>query len=100
MRVHTGKAVLVGATALALAITGCSSSKSGGGGGGGSKSGGQLIFGEATAYPENLMPLISAGNATSTANLEIRTLAAAYKVTPQLQYQADPDQIRPAASSA
>ncbi|MGH8962788.1 MAG: ABC transporter family substrate-binding protein [Jatrophihabitantaceae bacterium] len=101
MRVHKGKAVLVCATALALAITGCSSSKSKTGGNNNNthKSGGKLIFGEATAYPENLMPLISAGNATSTANLEIRVLDAAFRVTPQLQYQADPDQITSATSS-
>jgi peptide/nickel transport system substrate-binding protein len=101
VRVHTGKAVLVGATALALAITGCSSSKSKGGGGGSSSSAGsgKLVYGESTVYTNNLMPLISAGNSTSTANLEIRTLAAAFRVTPQLQFQADPDQITAATSS-
>jgi peptide/nickel transport system substrate-binding protein len=35
VRVHTGKALVAGVAALALALTGCSSSKSGGGGGGG-----------------------------------------------------------------
>ena len=97
MRVHTGKAVLVGVTAAALAIAGCSSTKSTSGGGG--KSGGTMIWGEATAFPENLMPLISAGNATSVANMEVRVLDGAYKTTPQTSFEADTDQIDSATST-
>ena len=97
MRVHTGKAVLVGITAAALAITGCSSTKSTSGGGG--HTGGTLIWGEATAFPENLMPLISAGNATSVANMEVRVLDGAYKTTPQTSFVADNDQIDSATST-
>jgi peptide/nickel transport system substrate-binding protein len=99
VRVHKGKAVLVVLTAAALAVTGCSSSKSKGSGGGSSGGSGKLVFGEATDFPENLMPLISAGNATSTANLEVRMLDGAYRTTPQITFQADPDQITSGTSS-
>ena len=64
MRVHKGKALIAGAAALALALSACTSSGSGGGGGGtGSGTGGssshptgQLIYGEGSDFPENLLP--------------------------------------------
>jgi len=99
VRVHKGKAVLVGVTALALAITGCSSSKSKtttNNGGGGS---GTLIYGEATAYPENLMPLIAAGNSVAGGNLEVNLIRGPFSSTPSIQYQPDTDQATSATSS-
>lgn len=102
MKVHKSKAIIAGTAAIALALTACGSS---GGNSGSSKSGGsaagkgQLIWGEGTDYAENLMPLISAGNATSTANLEVRMLDGAFRATPQLTFQADSDQITGATSS-
>lgn len=98
MRVHKGKALLAGVAALAVALTACSSS-GGKNGKGGSSGHGTLRFGEATDFPENLMPLISAGNATSTANLEIRMLSGAFIAEPNLTYQQDPDQITSATST-
>jgi peptide/nickel transport system substrate-binding protein len=101
VRVKKTTAVIVGATVLALGLAACSSSKpkSGASAGGGSKPTGQLIFGESTDFPENLMPLISAGNATSTANIEGRILDGAFRTTPQIAYVPDPDQITGATSS-
>jgi peptide/nickel transport system substrate-binding protein len=102
VKVHKSKAVIAGIAAVALALTACGSSggnKSGSTTGGSSPAGkGQLIWGEGTDFPENLMPLISAGNATSTANLEIRMLNGAFRPTPQLSYKLDPDQITSATS--
>lgn len=73
----------------AMMLTAC-------GGGSGSnnnqaKSGGQAIYGETTDWPENLFPLISAGNATSTANIEAELLPQAFFVEPDftLQYNKD-----------
>ncbi|MGI8762237.1 MAG: ABC transporter substrate-binding protein [Jatrophihabitantaceae bacterium] len=112
MRVHKGTALIAGAAAFALALTGCSSSSkpSGGGGtgsGGGSANSGSyhgagsgtMIWGESTDFPENLLPLISAGNATSTANLEVRVLDGAYRTTPKITYEQDNDQITSGTSS-
>ncbi|MEO8888121.1 MAG: ABC transporter family substrate-binding protein [Jatrophihabitantaceae bacterium] len=93
MRVHRGKAVLVGATALAIAITGCSSSKTSTTSNGNSSGKGTLIYGESTDFPENLNPLISAGNSTATANLEVRLFNGPFRITPAIAYEADPDQV-------
>jgi peptide/nickel transport system substrate-binding protein len=95
VRVHKGKAALACATVAAIAISGCSSSGGGGkgGNGGNGKSGGTLIYGESTDFPENLMPLIAAGNSTATANLEVRMLNGPFQITPQFTFQADPDQV-------
>jgi len=102
VRVHKGTALIVGATVLALGLAACSSSKSKGGGsssGSGSKPSGTLVFGESTDFPENFLPLISAGNATSTANIEGRILDGAFRSAPDISYQADPDQITGSSSS-
>ena len=97
MRVHKGAAALICATVAAVVVAGCGSSsgggKSSGKNGSGGGNGGTLIYGESTDYPENLMPLISAGNSTAVANLEVRLLNGPFRVTPQFSYQADPDQV-------
>jgi peptide/nickel transport system substrate-binding protein len=74
-------------TAGAIVLTACGGS----GGGNQAKSGGQAIYGETTDWPENLFPLISAGNATSTANIEAQLLPQAFYVQPDftLQYNKD-----------
>jgi peptide/nickel transport system substrate-binding protein len=92
VRVHKGKAALICATAAAIVVSGCSSSGGGGKGGNGGN-GGKLIYGESTDFPENLMPLIAAGNSTATANLEVRLLNGPFRITPQIAYEADPDQV-------
>lgn len=115
MRTHfarKGTAMAAGVAAVALAVAGCSGSSSGGtsgnggggnGGGGGSSStssgggptggSGTLIWGESTEFPSNLMPLIAAGNATSTANLEVRLLNGPFQVAPNIRFQPDPTQV-------
>jgi peptide/nickel transport system substrate-binding protein len=65
--------------------------------GGGSDSGasdasggsGRVVYGESTDWPENLMPLISAGNATSVANIEAQLLPQAYLVQPDYSVKYD-----------
>ena len=102
MRVHKGTAVIVGAAVLALGLAACSSSKSSGSSGSSgstSKPTGTLIYGEGTTATENLMPLISAGNVTSAANIEARTLDGAFRSAPDISFQADPDQITSATSA-
>jgi peptide/nickel transport system substrate-binding protein len=74
---------IAGAMVLAACSGGGSSSGGGGGGGGGAASG-RVVYGEPTDWPENLMPLISAGNATSTADIEVGIFPEAYLIQPDL----------------
>jgi peptide/nickel transport system substrate-binding protein len=99
--------LIAGAAAFATVLSGCSSSKSGGGSGGTGSNGsggyhgagsGTMIWGESTAFPENLQPLIAAGNSTFGGNLEVRVLDGPYRSTPKLTYEMDPDQITGATS--
>lgn len=96
MKAHKSTAVIAGIAVAAIALAACGSSGGGnkGGGGSGSSSGsGTLTFGESTDYPENLLPLIAAGNATSVANLEARTLDGAFRISPDIKYIPDTDQL-------
>src|SRR4051812_49976694 len=76
-----------------MALSACgggSSDNSGQGSSGGS--GGRVVYGESTDWPENLMPLISAGNALSVANIEAQLLPQAYLVQPDFSLKYD-DQL-------
>jgi peptide/nickel transport system substrate-binding protein len=109
VRVHKSQALIAGAAALALALGACTSSGGGGGGGGtgtesgggggGSKPTGQLIYGEGSDFPENLMPIIAAGNVTSNANILGRVLDGAFRIAPNVSFQMDPDQVTDATSN-
>jgi peptide/nickel transport system substrate-binding protein len=101
VRVHKGKAALACAAVAALAVAGCSSSGGGDNGNGNGKSGGsgKLVYGETTAFPDNLMPLIAAGNSTAGGNLEVRVLDGPFRVSPQFTYIEDNDQITSATST-
>jgi peptide/nickel transport system substrate-binding protein len=99
VKVQKSKALIAGAAAIALALTACSSSGGGGKSTGGNNSGGgsskpagsgQLVYGESTDFPENLMPEIAAGNSTAVANIEVRLLNGPFQITPQIAYQVDP----------
>jgi peptide/nickel transport system substrate-binding protein len=61
------------------------------GAGGTGQAHGQIIFAESTDDPENLFPLITAGNLTSVANMEIRVLPRPFRVWPDLSYHPDMD---------
>jgi peptide/nickel transport system substrate-binding protein len=66
----------------ALALTACGGGSNDSGGSGDSAGKGQVVFGESTDFPENLFPLISAGNATSVANIEAQLLPQTYEIQP------------------
>jgi len=51
-----------------------------------------VVYGESTTWPENLMPLVSAGNALSVANIEAQLLPQAYLVQPDFSVKYD-DQL-------
>src|SRR4051812_49999613 len=73
-----------------MALSACgggSSDNSGQGSSGGS--GGRVVYGESTDWPENLMPLISAGNALSVANIEAQLLPQVYLIQPDLTVKYD-----------
>jgi peptide/nickel transport system substrate-binding protein len=109
VRVHKGMALIAGVAAVALSLGACTSSGNGGGGGGGTGTGtepggtakptGQLIYGEGSDFPENLFPIIAAGNVTSNANIMGRVLDGAFRIAPNVSFQMDPDQVTSADST-
>jgi peptide/nickel transport system substrate-binding protein len=76
----------------AMALSACGGGSDSGGDDSSSSGSGRVVYGEATDWPENLMPLISAGNATSVANIEAQLLPQAYLIQPDLSIKYD-DQL-------
>jgi peptide/nickel transport system substrate-binding protein len=92
-------AVIIAMTAAACGGGGDSGS-SGGTSGGGTQNGGQLVYGLDTAFPDNLFPLISAGNSVATAYAEIRVLLSPYRLYPDFTYKPDNDLVTGEPTSA
>jgi peptide/nickel transport system substrate-binding protein len=86
-------ALIAPAVILAMTAAACGGSDNNSGGGGGSTdggvTGGQMIYGFETAFPENLFPLISAGNSVSTAYAEIRVLPGPFRTYPDFTIKPD-----------
>ena len=78
------KGAVAAAMALALLAAGCSGSESSDSGGGPT-----FTYGESTDFPTNLLPIISAGNATSTQNIEVRLLPYSYNQLPDFTVEWD-----------
>jgi peptide/nickel transport system substrate-binding protein len=74
----------------AMALTACGGGSDDGGNDSGSASG-RVVYGESTDWPENLFPLISAGNATSTANMTGQVLPQVYLIQPDLTLKYNED---------
>jgi peptide/nickel transport system substrate-binding protein len=88
-------ALIAPAVIVAMTAAACGGGSDSGGGGdqGGTKQGGQLVYGLDTAFPENLMPLISAGNSISTGYTQIRVLLAPYRIYPDFTVRPDNDLV-------
>jgi peptide/nickel transport system substrate-binding protein len=84
-------AVIIAMTAAACGGGGSSGSSSGSGGG--TQNGGRLVYGLDTAFPDNLFPLISAGNSVATAYAEIRVLLSPFRLYPDFTYKPDNDLV-------
>lgn len=52
---------------------------------------GHVVFGESTEFPDNLFPIISAGDATSVANILVRILPRAFQLLPDFSVAHDPE---------
>jgi peptide/nickel transport system substrate-binding protein len=80
----TSSLLLATGVAGAMALTACGGGSDSGGSGGSSASGGtgRVVFGESTDFPENLDPWISAGNATSVANIEAQMFPSTFDIQP------------------
>jgi len=81
---------------MTAAACGGGSDSGGGGsdnGGGGGKTGGQMVYGLDTAFPDNLLPLIAAGNSVSTAYGEIRVLLTPFRTYPDFTIKPDNDLV-------
>lgn len=76
-----------------LVLSSCGGGDEGGGGGGEeeTQASGQVVFGESTDFPDNLFPVISAGNATSVANILVRILPGAFQLLPDFSVAHDPE---------
>nr|MBA3409318.1 ABC transporter family substrate-binding protein [Geodermatophilaceae bacterium] len=77
-----------------LVLSSCGGGDEGGDGGGGeeeTQASGQVVFGESTDFPDNLFPVISAGNATSVANILVRILPGAFQLLPDFTVAHDPE---------
>jgi len=82
-------ALIATGIAGAMALTACGGGSGGDEGSSDSSSGGRVIYGEATDWPENLFQGISAGNATSTQNIMGRVLPAPFIVKPDFSVEYD-----------
>jgi len=91
VRIRRSTALLAGGAALALTAAACGGSSGGGGNSGptGSTAHGQIVYVESSDNFNNLLPLIAAGNVTSTATQEIQILPRPYYIRPDLNYHAD-----------
>ncbi|HEY9390565.1 MAG TPA: hypothetical protein VIR27_12490, partial [Mycobacteriales bacterium] len=87
MNVRKGMVVVTSVAALGLAVAGCGAGSSVGSSGSGGR--GTLVYGESTDWPQNLFPLVSAGNATSVANILVRILPAPFRIYPDFTIKAD-----------
>jgi peptide/nickel transport system substrate-binding protein len=87
------KALIAPAVIIAMTAAACGGddNEGGGGGGGGGVTGGQLVYGFETAFPENLFPSIAAGNSVATAYAEIRVLLAPFRTYPDFTIKPDTD---------
>ena len=89
MKLRRKAALIAPAVIIAMTAAACGGDDDAGGGGGGEGvTGGQLVYGFETAFPENLFPLIAAGNSVATAYAEIRVLLGAVPDLPGLHHQA------------
>ena len=88
---NSGKRSAALIAAGALVLSGCGGGDSGGdGGGGGEEAGtGQVVFGESTDFPDNLFPIITAGNVFSVSTIEVRLLPQAFRLYPDFSVQYD-----------
>lgn len=92
MKLSKRNAALIAAGVTgAMALAACGGGSDSGGGDSSGGGNGRVVFGEPTDWPENLMPLISAGNATSTADMEAQVLPQVYRIQPDLTVEYDQD---------
>jgi ABC-type transport system substrate-binding protein len=88
-------ALIAPAVIVAMTAAACGGGSDSGSGGdnGGTKTGGRLVYGLDTDFPENLMPLISAGNSISTGYTQIRVLLAPFRIYPDFSLKPDNDLV-------
>ena len=95
MKLWRKSALIAPAVIIAMTAAACGGSDNAGGGGdnGGTKSGGQMVYGLDTAFPDNLMPLISAGNSVATGYAQIRVLLTPFRIYPDFTLRPDNDLV-------
>lgn len=90
-------ALIAPAVVIAMTAAACGGDSDDGGSGGGDNSGGvtggQLVYGFETAFPENWFPTIASGNSVATAYAEIRVLLAPFRTFPDFTIKPDADLV-------
>lgn len=91
-----GTAVTATAAVATLVLAACGGGSEdpadpGAGNGGETEASGTLTYGESTAFPENLNPLIAAGNSVATSNILVRIFPAAFTLKPDFSVEFDAD---------
>jgi len=91
--VQSGKRSALFATGIAgaLVLSGCGKGDTGAGGSDEGQASGQIVYGESTDFPDNLLPIISSGNATSVANILIRIQPGPFQLLPDSSVVHDPE---------
>jgi len=86
-------ALIAPAVVIAMTAAACGGDDDEGGGGGTNEgvTGGQMVYGFETAYPDNWFPSIAAGNSVATAYAEIRVLLAPFRTYPDFTIKPDTD---------
>jgi peptide/nickel transport system substrate-binding protein len=83
-------ALIATGIAGAMVLSACGGgSSSGSSSSSGTASGGRVVYGEPTPFPENLYPFISAGNSTATNDIIVRVLPSAFNINPDFSVQWD-----------
>jgi len=87
-------ALIVPAVVVAMTAAACGGGDDGGGGGGGGTAqGGRIVYGFETAFPENLFPLIAAGNSVAIGYAEIRVMPQVFRNYPDFTVKPDAELV-------
>jgi peptide/nickel transport system substrate-binding protein len=90
-------ALIAPAVIIAMTAAACGGSDDDAGGGGGTSGdgvqGGQVVYGFETDMPDNLFPIIAAGNSVATAYAEIRVLLSPFRTYPDFTLKPDSDLV-------
>ena len=81
-----GPALIAAGISAGLVLAGCTAADPEGGG-----PRGEVVFAEVVPFPDNLFPIIGAGESQSAANILVRILPSAFRILPDFSVAHDPE---------